>query len=390
MRDGHWRWTTARVRSCRAARVDPRGPDQDPEVLPGGRDLDRVLVEESGLDRPLHAELAQEVGHEGPPDLTLLFERHSFGHVHCLLRFGAPLRSLLSRGPPSSRSRAFHRRRAGARRLAAIAPAPGRAAGAAARAAVVGPLRSSRPPAASGLAPLGRRPPRSIVGPRRGALPPGRPLALTALAALPPWPDRPPPLRRDRSRRGRAPTGRTRARTLASTRTRPKRPVFGSSTTITSASPTATPELVQGLLGRLFDGLARHLNPLHALSSLSCPLRARPRVRLWRVLLDAVVARRRAVRRRFPAAGFLPLAGARPFVLARAVPWPAATWPWRPPSRPSPSTSSWPASEAAVSPSPSSPPWPEPISRSAATGVTMPVRNITSCVPIRMADDTTM
>jgi hypothetical protein len=32
----------------------------------------------------------------------------------------------------------------------------------------------------------------------------------------------------------------------------------------------------------------------------------------------------------------------------------------------------------------------EPISRSAATGVTMPVRNITSCVPIRMAEDTTM
>ena len=32
----------------------------------------------------------------------------------------------------------------------------------------------------------------------------------------------------------------------------------------------------------------------------------------------------------------------------------------------------------------------DPISRSAATGVTIPVRNITSWVPIRMADDTTM
>jgi hypothetical protein len=32
----------------------------------------------------------------------------------------------------------------------------------------------------------------------------------------------------------------------------------------------------------------------------------------------------------------------------------------------------------------------EPISRSTATGATMPVRNITSCVPIRMAEDTTM
>jgi hypothetical protein len=30
-------------------------------------------------------------------------------------------------------------------------------------------------------------------------------------------------------------------------------------------------ELVEGLLGRFFDGLARHLNPLHALSSLSRP-----------------------------------------------------------------------------------------------------------------------
>ena len=47
------------------------------------------------LDRPLHAELTQEVGHERPPDLALLFERHSLGHVLCLLRFGAPLRSLL-------------------------------------------------------------------------------------------------------------------------------------------------------------------------------------------------------------------------------------------------------------------------------------------------------
>ena len=33
---------------------------------------------------------------------------------------------------------------------------------------------------------------------------------------------------------------------------------------------------------------------------------------------------------------------------------------------------------------------PEPISRSTATGATIPVLNITSCVPIRMAEETTM
>ena len=66
-----------------------------PEILAEGGDLDRVLVEQAGLDRPLHAEFTQEVGHERPPDLALLFERHSLGHVLCLLRFGAPLRSLL-------------------------------------------------------------------------------------------------------------------------------------------------------------------------------------------------------------------------------------------------------------------------------------------------------
>ena len=32
----------------------------------------------------------------------------------------------------------------------------------------------------------------------------------------------------------------------------------------------------------------------------------------------------------------------------------------------------------------------EPISRSCTTGDTMPVRNITSCVAIRIAEDTTM
>ena len=32
----------------------------------------------------------------------------------------------------------------------------------------------------------------------------------------------------------------------------------------------------------------------------------------------------------------------------------------------------------------------EPISRSCTTGATIPVRNITSCVPIRMAEETTM
>ncbi len=33
MRDGHWRWTTARVRSWRAARVEPRGPTSMPRSL---------------------------------------------------------------------------------------------------------------------------------------------------------------------------------------------------------------------------------------------------------------------------------------------------------------------------------------------------------------------
>ena len=87
-----------------------------------------------------------------------------------------------------------------------------------------------------------------------------------------PWPDR--AGRRERSRRGRAPTGRTRARTRASTRTRPKRPVLGSLTTITSASLSGHAELVEGLFGRLVDGLPRHFNPLHALPSLSGALGA--------------------------------------------------------------------------------------------------------------------
>ena len=240
MRDGHWRWTTARVRSCRAAQGRAPGPDQHAEVLARGGDLDRVLVEEAGLDRPVHAELAQEAGQERPPDLTLLFERHSLGHVHCLLRFRAPLRSPFGGRPcRGAVPRAFHRRHAGGRRLAAIAPAASRTAG-----PRTGPGPRPVPrPGPGGLAYRSRwtppRPPARDLTVLLGS--PGVLLRACTLAALlAPSLARPAP-RRARSRRGRAPTGRTRARTRASTRMRPKSPVLGSPTTITSASPTATP-----------------------------------------------------------------------------------------------------------------------------------------------------
>ena len=72
----------------------------------------------------------EEAGHERPPDLALLFERHSLGHVHCLLRrFCAPLRSPLGgRSRRGAVPRVFPRPPPPAARLAAIAPAPRRAA----------------------------------------------------------------------------------------------------------------------------------------------------------------------------------------------------------------------------------------------------------------------
>ena len=227
-----------------------------PEVLTQGGDLDRVLVQQTGLDRPFHPELTQEIGHECSPDLTLLLERHSFGHVHCLLRFGAPLAepSRVAGSPepflePSTDAAPvpvalLRLRRRRAERLVPLpvppvavpalpepflAPAP---------AALGAGLDSPELLASPVDEPDAADEPTSLTGRTRRAALAALAAALTTLArATPP----PLPLRRERSRRGRGPTGRTRARTLASTLTRPKSPVLGSSTTITSASPTATP-----------------------------------------------------------------------------------------------------------------------------------------------------
>ena len=96
---------------------------------------------------------------------------------------------------------------------------------------------------------------------------------------------------------------------------------------------------------------------------------------------------------RFPAAGFLPFVGARPFVLAPLV-------------LAAPLAGGSVALAAAV-PSVAVDVFFDRLRRGgfslvslsfessrsrahATTGVTMPVRNITSCVPIRIADDTTM
>ncbi len=195
-----------------------------------------------------------------------------------------------------------------------------------------------------------------------------------------------PPLRRDRSRRGRGPTGRTRARTLASTRTRPKRPVLGSDTTITSASPTATPSWSSACS-------VASSTVLPATSTHSTRYRAFlvrfERDRGWDLGAGASSTSSLAALPfvvRFPAGGFFPFVGAaavglRAVLGRRQVALAAAV----------PSVAvdvflvgfggGFGGGLSSLA---------EPISRSATTGVTIPVRNITSWVPIRMADDTTM
>ena len=259
------------------------------------------------LDRTLHAELAQEAGQERPPDLTLLFERHSLGHV--LLSPSVPCSAAEPSRPAHEPFRpepfvepspAAVRRRS-RRRLAAVAAAAGRTAGARSRSR---PSVSPYPVGAA--APSSCRPRRPVGAAAIRPLAPRLSLrwlvrAGSRLAAGPGHPGRPgldpARRRRERSRRGRAPTGRTRARTRASTRMRPKRPVLGSLTTITSASPTATPSWSRARSVASSTVLPATSTHSTRLSSLSRPLRARPRMRLGSARRRLVVARRLAVRR---------------------------------------------------------------------------------------------
>ena len=184
-------------------------------------------------------------------------------------------------------------------------------------------VRRGRAPRAVTPAPA----PVGVVGRRRLLRPAADPLAERCPRRRRPGPLRPPCA--DRPRRcalppGRAPTGRTRARTRASTRMRPKSPVLGSVTTITSASPTATPAGPER--ARLPPRWSsRHFYPLHALSSLSRPLRAGPRMRLRRRASSVRRSRALPFVGRFPAAGFLPLARWSRPLAPRAASWPAAT-----------------------------------------------------------------
>lgn len=73
-------------------------PDEQAQVLTCGSDLDGLVVEHTSLDRPLDSELAEQTLEECPPDLSLLLERHTFGHVLCLLRFLASLCGYPGRG----------------------------------------------------------------------------------------------------------------------------------------------------------------------------------------------------------------------------------------------------------------------------------------------------
>ena len=169
--------------------------------------------------------LTQQAGQECSTHLTLLFERHSLGHGNCLLRFSgalcvrsSPIPTLRREGEPEA---PFWRALDGP-------PAPAWLRLRRRRADRLVP----EPCPSSGRCSVSRGVSRLASVPCRHEVP----------VPLAPWP----PLRtpvpiRDRSRFGRAPTGRTLARTRASTLMRPNSPVFGSVTTMTSASPTATP-----------------------------------------------------------------------------------------------------------------------------------------------------
>src|SRR6202042_2246341 len=107
--------------------------------------------------------------------------------------------------------------------------------------------------------------------------------------------------------------GRTRARTLASTRTRPKSPVFGSSTTITSASPTATPSWSSACSvasSTVFPATSTHSTLYRAFLFLL----ARDRGCAFGVGSCAPPPEPAPLVACFPEAGFLPLAAARPLV----------------------------------------------------------------------------
>ena len=133
-------------------------------------------------------------------------------------------------------------------------------------------------------------------------------------------------------------------------------------------------QLVERLLGRLFDGLACDLYPLHVLACLSGPLRTRAvRVRLRAPASPLVAPLLPVGGPSCPAAGLPARSRAvlgRP--LASAF-WSAAAFPWPAPSRPSRSSASSPAWAAGLLG------WaaglsclPEPISRSTADGLHHP------------------
>ena len=269
--------------------------------------------------------------------------------------------------------------RAGGGRLAAVAAAAGRAARPGARSAAV---RTSGRPSARRCITVRRARALSAEPSARPSRPLGRP-------GDPPGPVCPPA--GVRSRRGRAPTGRTRARTRASTRIRPKSPVLGSLTTITSASPTATPSWSRARSVASSTGLCPPLLPTPPViepfsfrfeRDRGCGFGAGVSV-----TSSAPASRSSAA---CLAAGFRPLARARPLVPGRS--WSAAGSPWPPRCRRWRSTFLTAGSGALFGRRfllvPSS--LARPISRSCPTGDTMPVRNITSCVPIRIAEDTTM
>ena len=289
------------------------------------------------------------------------------------------------------------RRHAGGRRLAAIAPAAGRTAGAAARTPAVVPVPGPvSAPAAAGLAPTSAR-----RAARRPSSRPPRTAAsalATALAAL------------------LAPS-LARSAAAAAPGSLPSRP--GPDWTDPCPHPGLDPHAAEepglGLAHHDHLGIADGHSQLVQGAARSPPRRSSPPPQPtpraiepflsassatadgpWApAVLDVVVARRLAVRRlasrgRLPAVGVAPGRSSwRRWSSPRS--WPAAGSPWPPPCR------RWRVDVfltalggggfSSLSPFPSAA---EPISRSAATGVTMPLRNITSCVPIRMADETTM